>query len=247
MLKKSQLSILIVFSLMLTTSAFAGGSGGRSPGGGGGGRGPGGGYSHGGGGGHYAGGWSHGGWGRYNYGYYGRYGYYGAAPFWTDFGLNAAGLVIGAAAIYNQPDVVYVNETPQIVVQQAPAPQVIVQQPAPQQVIYQQAPAPQVIVQQPAPQQTIYQQQPVPEQQIVRVPNTNVPKRQTVQSEPSEPSEPKGERQTLEEYKIYLPVGNGTFIMVPLMKTLTGFIGPQGEFYPDHPTIEQLNERYMKR
>ena len=41
--------------------------------------------------------------------------------------------------------------------------------------------------------------------------------------------------------------GNGTFTVVPLTKTPTGFLGPQGEFYIDHPTIEQLREKYLKK
>lgn len=50
-----------------------------------------------------------------------------------------------------------------------------------------------------------------------------------------------------EKYDVYLNNGNGTFTLVPLTKTATGFLGPQGEFYTDHPTLEQLNERYMKK
>ncbi|MFA6599913.1 MAG: DUF6515 family protein [Candidatus Omnitrophota bacterium] len=48
-------------------------------------------------------------------------------------------------------------------------------------------------------------------------------------------------------YEIYIPNGNGSFTQVTLRKTEKGFLGPQGEFYEDHPTIDQLRERYAKK
>ena len=48
-------------------------------------------------------------------------------------------------------------------------------------------------------------------------------------------------------YEIYIPNGNGSYTSVTLRKTEKGFLGPQGEFYEDHPTIEQLRERYAKK
>lgn len=48
-------------------------------------------------------------------------------------------------------------------------------------------------------------------------------------------------------YDIFIPNGNGSFTSVSLRKTEKGFMGPQGEFYEDHPTIEQLKERYTKK
>ena len=45
----------------------------------------------------------------------------------------------------------------------------------------------------------------------------------------------------------YIPNGNGSFTVVTLRKTEKGFLGPQGEFYADHPTEEQLKTRYCKR
>ena len=48
-------------------------------------------------------------------------------------------------------------------------------------------------------------------------------------------------------FDIQIPNGNGSFTLVRLVKTKDGFLGPQGEFYPDHPTIEQLKERYVKK
>jgi len=45
----------------------------------------------------------------------------------------------------------------------------------------------------------------------------------------------------------YIPNGNGSFTVVTLRKTDKGFLGPQGEFYADHPTEEQLKARYCKK
>ena len=44
----------------------------------------------------------------------------------------------------------------------------------------------------------------------------------------------------------YIPNGNGSFTVVTLRKTEKGFMGPQGEFYADHPTEDQLKARYCK-
>jgi len=45
----------------------------------------------------------------------------------------------------------------------------------------------------------------------------------------------------------YIPNGNGSFTVVTLQKTEKGFMGPQGEFYTDHPTEDQLKARYCKK
>lgn len=47
--------------------------------------------------------------------------------------------------------------------------------------------------------------------------------------------------------EIYIPNGNGSFTVVTLQKTEKGFMGPQGEFYADHPTEQQLKDRYCKK
>ena len=46
---------------------------------------------------------------------------------------------------------------------------------------------------------------------------------------------------------IHIPNGNGSFTLVTLQKTEKGFLGPQGEFYADHPTEDQLRARYIKK
>ncbi len=46
---------------------------------------------------------------------------------------------------------------------------------------------------------------------------------------------------------IHIPNGNGSFTLVTLQKTEKGFMGPQGEFYADHPTEDQLRARYCRK
>ncbi len=57
----------------------------------------------------------------------------------------------------------------------------------------------------------------------------------------------KAEEPNHDVYDIYIPNGNGSYTSVTLKKTEKGFLGPQGEFYADHPTVEQLRERYIKK
>jgi hypothetical protein len=43
---------------------------------------------------------------------------------------------------------------------------------------------------------------------------------------------------------VYVPNANGRFTPVNLIKAKNGYSGPQGEFYPNHPTIAQLRALY---
>ncbi len=45
---------------------------------------------------------------------------------------------------------------------------------------------------------------------------------------------------------VNVPNFNGSFTPVTLTKHGTGYIGPQGEYYPEHPTVEQLKVLYGK-
>jgi len=47
--------------------------------------------------------------------------------------------------------------------------------------------------------------------------------------------------------EINIPNGDGSYTSVTLTKTDKGFLGPQGEFYVDHPTQDQLKLRYCKK
>ncbi|HNX80558.1 MAG TPA: hypothetical protein PKL77_00230 [Candidatus Omnitrophota bacterium] len=45
---------------------------------------------------------------------------------------------------------------------------------------------------------------------------------------------------------INVPNANGSFIPVTLVKRGDGYVGPQGEYYSGHPTVEQLKVLYGK-
>jgi hypothetical protein len=62
-----------------------------------------------------------------------------------------------------------------------------------------------------------------------------------------QPAVPKNDAGNRDAYDIDIPNGNGSYTSVTLRKTEKGFLGSQGEFYEDHPTIEQLRERYAKK
>jgi hypothetical protein len=47
-------------------------------------------------------------------------------------------------------------------------------------------------------------------------------------------------------FEIRLSNGNGSYTSITLRKTNQGFLGPQGEFYSDHPTEDQLRQRYVR-
>ena len=47
-------------------------------------------------------------------------------------------------------------------------------------------------------------------------------------------------------FMINIPNAKGTYTPVTLRRSGTGFIGPQGEFYPEFPRVEQLKLMYGK-
>lgn len=49
-----------------------------------------------------------------------------------------------------------------------------------------------------------------------------------------------------EELNYDIPNANGSFTRVKILKSKDGFVGPEGEFYPQKPTIEQLKTMYAK-
>ena len=49
-----------------------------------------------------------------------------------------------------------------------------------------------------------------------------------------------------ETITIYIPNSQGSYVPVVLAKQDNGYIGPQGEFYPGNPTVEQLRLLYGK-
>jgi hypothetical protein len=49
-----------------------------------------------------------------------------------------------------------------------------------------------------------------------------------------------------EELSFDVPNANGSFTKVTLLKSKDGYVGPEGEFYPKKPTMEQLKVMYSK-
>jgi len=49
-----------------------------------------------------------------------------------------------------------------------------------------------------------------------------------------------------EAITINIPNSNGSYTPVTLVKQKDGYIGPQGEYYPGHPNIDQLKVLYGK-
>jgi hypothetical protein len=45
---------------------------------------------------------------------------------------------------------------------------------------------------------------------------------------------------------VNIPNSNGSYTPVTLVKQKDGYIGPQGEYYPGHPTVDQLRVLYGK-
>jgi hypothetical protein len=49
-----------------------------------------------------------------------------------------------------------------------------------------------------------------------------------------------------EPVTINIPNANGSYTPVTLLKQKDGYVGPQGEYYPGHPTVDQLRVLYGK-
>jgi hypothetical protein len=49
-----------------------------------------------------------------------------------------------------------------------------------------------------------------------------------------------------ETVTVNVPNSNGSYTSVTLVKRNNGYIGPQGEYYPAHPTVDQLKALYGK-
>ena len=75
---------------------------------------------------------------------------------------------------------------------------------------------------------------------IVSAPVAN-PNIVVVPSDVASPEKVSGETVT-----INVPNSNGSYTPVTLVKQKDGYVGPQGEFYPGHPTIDQLKVLYGK-
>jgi hypothetical protein len=51
---------------------------------------------------------------------------------------------------------------------------------------------------------------------------------------------------TEDSFSVNIPNSKGTYTPVTLKRSGNGFVGPQGEYYPQFPSIEQLKVMYAK-
>ena len=58
------------------------------------------------------------------------------------------------------------------------------------------------------------------------------------------PAAPVYQQVSAETITINVPNSNGSFTPVTLIRRNGGYVGPQGEFYPSNPTVEQLRALY---
>ena len=75
---------------------------------------------------------------------------------------------------------------------------------------------------------------------VVPAPVVN-PDVMVVPSDVASPKKVSGETVT-----INVPNSNGSYTPITLVKQKDGYIGPQGEYYPGHPTVDQLKVLYGK-
>jgi hypothetical protein len=59
-------------------------------------------------------------------------------------------------------------------------------------------------------------------------------------------AQPPATVETQDSVTVNVPNNNGTYSAVVLKKSGNGFVGPQGEFYPQLPTTDQLKVMYGK-
>ncbi len=73
--------------------------------------------------------------------------------------------------------------------------------------------------------------------EVVVPPNTSV----------IEAAQPEVASATDESVTVNIPNAQGGFTAVVLKKSGSGFLGPQGEFYPEFPKVEQLKLMYASK
>ena len=172
------------------------------------------------------------GWGP-GWGHCGYWGPGGRAAFWTGFGLNCGALALSTAAIcanaYRGPAPYYGTA-----VYASPAP-IVYQQPA---IVYQQAAPSVVYVQQP--QQTVVYTQPAAVPTAPATATATAAAQAPVQVQPA--ALPASSAPETSAFR--MPNSNGSETLVTLTRHGSGWLGPQGEYYPSYPSQEQIRERY---
>ena len=193
-------------------------------------------------------------------GYYYRGGHY-YGPGWFGLGLFAAAVTVGAvvASLPPEREVVVVNGYPypyyrydNVYYQSCPTGYVVVEPPAPQTVVVQPPPPPvaeTIVMPAPATPQPVVVPAPAPPQPVV-VPEPGAPQPVAV-SEPAEaqPAAVPAASATpaTDTYTVNIPNSDGTtYTAVVLHNKGNGYVGPQGEFYPEFPRVAQLKAMYGK-
>src|ERR1035437_6143579 len=235
---------LLIFTFLIQRTPAYARDGGGSRGGGGGSRGGGGGFR----GGDYHGGWGgyHGGWGGPRWGWGG---WCWALP------LAATAVVLAGATYYYDEGIYYQRMGNGYIVVPEPVGPVVTTIPAGYQptiingvayytingVTYMYTPNGYQMVQQP----TIVQAATQPN--IVIAPNPAAPQQQAAPN-PSVENAAQGisASNAQDSFSVNIPNSKGTYTPVTLRKSGNGFIGPQGEFYTQFPSIEQLKAMYAK-
>lgn len=87
---------------------------------------------------------------------------------------------------------------------------------------------------------------PVAEQTVVPAPNTPSGTVSTTTTKAPAKVETNTDRKSNDTITINVPNTGKGFTPVKLIKTEKGYIGPQGELYPDHPTVTELKTLYGK-
>jgi hypothetical protein len=100
---------------------------------------------------------------------------------------------------------------------------------------------PTVATQTVAPAQTQSTEQP---QAVAPTQPTTQPTEQPKVAQPQPAELPKAVVHGIDTVSINVPNSKGGFTPVILFKTEKGYIGPQGEFYPNHPTVAELKVLY---
>ena len=184
--------------------------------------------------------------GRGGYSYHGGgHGGHYSGPGWFGLGLFATALTVGAvvATLPREHEVVVVNGysyycSDNVYYQRYPNGYVVA--PPPAQTVYVQAPpvVQTVVLPAPAAPQPIYVQAlPAPPvAQPVAPPAPAAPQPAVVPATPA-----------TGEYSLYIPNSDGTtYTAVVVRKKGNGYAGPQGEYYPEFPRVEQLKAMYGK-
>lgn len=76
------------------------------------------------------------------------------------------------------------------------------------------------------------------------VPESEIEEKKKAEDKEEQSSEKTDKNDIEEDFVVNIPNSDGSFTPVKLKKHKNGYIGPQGEYYPDRPTVKQLQVLY---